>query len=150
LKATVQVNFWDTFNELSINMPDAFATNSTIQSRWKNAWFGSIGADYRFTPAWTFRGGLAFDETPTVSKYRDPRIPDNNRYWVNIGASYAINKCFSIDGAYSHIFIAKQSVNVTQASGTNAITTQPLEINTVSATYKGHADIVALSARYNF
>ncbi|MES2218807.1 MAG: outer membrane protein transport protein [Pseudomonadota bacterium] len=150
LKASVQVNFWNTFNQLSIYLPDAFATNSTLQSHWRNSWFGALGTDYRFNPVWTFRGGLAFDETPTVNGYRDPRIPDSNRVWLSLGASCKIAKNLSFDGAYTHIFFNNATVNVTQASGSNANTTVPLEVNQVQAKYKGSADIVALAVRYSF
>ncbi|MGQ3891153.1 OmpP1/FadL family transporter [Legionella sp. CNM-4043-24] len=150
LKATAQLNFWSTIQQLSIDMPEAFATNSTIPLKWKNAWFGSLGAEYHATPLWTFRGGLAYDQTPTSDTYRDPRIPDANRVWLNVGASYVVNKKISIDGAYAHIFMQNQVVNVTQASGTNPENPAPLEINQVHANYKGHADVVALALRYKF
>jgi long-chain fatty acid transport protein len=149
LKASAQMNFWHTFNQISINMPDAYATNSTIPAKWRNAWFGALGAEYRYTPCWTFRGGLAYDQTPTT-RYRDPRIPDNDRIWVNLGASYKINEAWSLDAAYSHIFIKDQTVNVTQASGSNAIAGTPLEINQVYAKYQGSADVIGLAARFNF
>lgn len=148
-KATAQLNFWDTFNHLSINMPEAFATNSTIQTKWKNAWFGSLGADYHYTPDLVLRGGVAYDETPTT-KYRDSRIPDNNRIWLNIGAGYVVTKNISIDGAYSHIFIENQTVNVTQASGTSPVGSVPLEVNQIHAKYSGSADVVAIAARISF
>lgn len=150
LAATAQLNFWNTFNHLSIYMPQAFATNSTILTKWKNSWMASVGADYRATSQWTLRGGIAYDQTPTSSTYRDPRIPDATRYWLNLGASYIMNKNFSVDGAYSHIFMLNQSVNVTQASGESINSTLPLEVNQVSAKYKGHADIIALALRYSF
>jgi len=149
LKASAQYNFWHTFNQLSINMPDAYATNSTIPTRWRNAWFGALGAEYHVTPCWIFRGGVAYDQTPTTS-YRDPRIPDNNRIWANIGASYKVNDILSFDAAYSHIFIQEQTVNVTQTSGTNALTTVPLEVNQVYAKYNGSANVIGLAARFSF
>lgn len=150
LKATAQVNFWSSFNHLSINMPDAFATNATFQTKWRNTWFGALGAEFRANPTWTFRGGVAYDQTPTVDAYREPRIPDNDRIWANIGATFHVNKCLSFDAAYSHIFIMDTSVNVTQESGTNAITTVPLEVNEVHAKYKGSADVIGVAARINF
>lgn len=149
VKASAQLNFWNSFNQLSIYMPNAFATNSTIQTHWQNAWLGALGADYRFNPAWTFRGGLAYDETPTQNTYRDPRIPDSDRIWLALGGSYKANKNFSFDGAYTHLFMRNQTVNVIQAAGTNAIA-GPLEVNTVHANYKGSADILALAVRYSF
>lgn len=150
VKASAQLNFWNSFNQLSIYMPNAFATNSTIQTHWSNAWLGALGADYRATHAWTLRGGLAYDQTPTQNTYRDPRIPDADRVWLALGASFKASKNFSFDGAYTHLFMRNQSINVTQASGTNAVSPTPLEVNQVHANYKGSADIVALAVRYSF
>jgi long-chain fatty acid transport protein len=150
VKASLQVNFWNSFNQLSIYMPQAFATNSTITTNWKNTFLGAVGADYRFDSAWTFRGGLAYDENPTSNTYRDPRIPDSDRVWLSLGASCKVNKSLTFDGGYTHIFLRNQTVNVTQASGSSATSTVPLEVNTVHANYKGSADIVALAARYSF
>lgn len=149
-KASVQVNFWDSFKQLGIDMPEAFATNSTIQTRWKNTWFGALGAEYHKNTQWTYRAGVAYDQTPTKDKFRDPRIPDSNRVWANLGASYAWSKSVSFDGAYSHIFMQNQTVNVVQASGSSANSTLPLEVNRVHANYKGHADIIALAVRYRY
>jgi long-chain fatty acid transport protein len=149
LKTTAQINFWSSFDQITISMPQAFATQSTIPFNWKNTWFAAIGAEYRATPAWTLRGGLAFDETPTTLEFRDPRIPDANRIWTNIGASYKFNQHFSIDGSYSHIFMHDQTVNVAQASGVSRTSTLPLEINQVSARYTGSADVLAIGLRYS-
>lgn len=148
-KASAQLNFWSVVNQISINMPDAFATNSTIPTNWRNAWFAALGAEFHADPAWTFRGGLAYDETPTTSD-RDPRIPDADRVWATLGLTYVYNKCLSFDAAYAYIFMQDQTVNVTESSGTNAITTVPLEVNQVSAKYHGNANIIALAMRYSF
>jgi long-chain fatty acid transport protein len=148
-KASAQLNFWNTFNQLSVNMPQAFATNITLPTKWKNSWFTALGVERHLSPAWTLRAGTAYDQTPTVG-YRDPRIPDNDRVWLNIGATYQANKHLSFDAVYSHIFIPKQTVNVTQAGGSNAITTEPLEVNQVYAQYTGSADIIGVAARFSF
>lgn len=84
------------------------------------------------------------------AKFRDPRIPDADRVWLNIGATYQVNKHVSIDGAYAHIFVQDTTVNVTQASGASATSVVPLEVNQVSANYKSSVDIVALALRYRF
>jgi long-chain fatty acid transport protein len=150
VKASAQLNFWDSFRQLSIYMPEAFANNITIQTKWKNSWLGALGADYRATSALTLRGGVAYDETPTSSTYRDPRIPDADRIWLSLGASFKANKHISLDAAYTHLFIQNQTVNVTQAIGSSATSTVPLEVNQVQASYKGSANIVALALRYSF
>ena len=131
-------------------MPNGFATNSTIQLKWSNAWLAALGADYRATSEWTFRGGVAYDETPTSDGYRDPRIPDSDRVWLTLGATYKATKHFSFDGVYAHIFMHNQTVNVTQASGSSATSTVPLEVNHVQANYKGSANIIGVAVRYSF
>jgi long-chain fatty acid transport protein len=151
VKASLQVNFWDSFNQLSIYMPQAFATNSTIQTKWKNSFLGALGADWRIVDMWTVRGGVAYDETPTRSGLRDPRIPDADRVWLTGGVTFKPCKHLSFDGVYEHLFIKDQSVNVTQGIGSSSNSAGiPLEVNTVTANYKGSADIVGLAARYSF
>lgn len=150
VKASAQANLWNCFNQLSIYMPNAFATNSTIQTHWKNAWLGALGAEYRITEKWAVRSGVAYDQTPTQDGYRDPRIPDSDRVWLTFGGSYHVNKHVSFDAAYEHIFMKNQTVNVTQATGDSANSTLPLEVNQVQASYKGSADIVGVAARYSF
>lgn len=149
VKASLQVTFWDSFKNIDINMPEAFATNSIIQTQWRNSWFGALGAEFRATPKWTVRGGLAYDETPTIG-YRDPRIPDSDRIWASLGATYHITKQASLDAAYAHIFMQSQTVDVTQATGTNNVSTTPLEVNSLYARYTGSANILALALRYKF
>lgn len=150
IKASAQLNFWNSFKHLSVNAPDAFGQNSTIQAHWQNTWLLAFGADYRLSCDWTLRAGVAFDQTPTQNQYRDPRIPDSNRTWATGGFTYRINQCFSMDGAYEHIFAQNQRVNVTQASGSSATSTLPLEVNQVSARYQSSVNIVAFAIRYQF
>jgi len=148
VKGSAQVNFWKSFNQLGVYMPDAFATNSTIQTHWKNSWLASIGTDYRYNHKWTLRTGVAYDETPTQSAYRDARIPDSDRVWLAGGFTFNFNQRLSLDGTYTHLFIRNQSINVTQALGSSVNSTAPLEVNHASADYKGSADIVGLAVRY--
>lgn len=149
IKATAQINFWNSLEQLTISMPQAFATQTTIPFKWKNTLFAALGAEYRATPAWTLRGGLAWDETPTSLDFREPRIPDANRIWANTGVSWQYNQHVSIDGAFSHIFMQKQTVNVIQSGGVSRTSTLPLEVNQVSAIYKGSANIIAIGLRYS-
>ena len=93
---------------------------------------------------------MAYDQTPTQNAYRDPRIPDTNRIWLSVGASYKANNHLSFDGAYTHFILQNQTVNVVQADGQSINSTVPLEVNTVHAKFSGSADIVALGVRYGF
>ncbi|CAM2923705.1 long chain fatty acid transporter [Legionella steigerwaltii] len=149
LKATAQVTFWDYLGDIVVSTPDAFETVYTVPMKWHNTFFGSLGADYRYNSSLTVRGGFAWDQSPINSENRTPLIPDSDQYWLNFGLTYLVNNHFSIDGAYSHIFIHKQSVNVTQVNEFIPDMTAPLEINQVSADYKGSENIFSLGLRYS-
>lgn len=55
---------------------------------WKDSNRYAFGATYNLSPAWTIRGGIAKDETPTV-EHVTASIPDSSRHWYSLGASYA-------------------------------------------------------------
>ncbi|WP_440682648.1 OmpP1/FadL family transporter [Cysteiniphilum halobium] len=149
VRGTVQYTMWSTLDRLTIDMPGAYATSSSIHLGWKNSWLFSLGTDYKITPHWSVRTGVAYDQTPTVSETRDARMPDSNRIWVTLGGTYHVNNHFSIDAVYEHIFMLNQSINVTEYSGSN--TNVPnIEQNKVSADYRGFADIIGLALRYKF
>lgn len=149
VRGTVQYTMWGTLDKLTIDTPGGYSTSSTIQLGWKNSWLFSLGTDYKITPHWSVRTGVAYDQTPTVSETRDARMPDTNRIWVTFGGTYHVNDHFSIDAVYEHIFMLNQSINVTEYTGSNAHVPN-IEQNKVSADYRGFADIFGLALRYKF
>ncbi|MFT4058135.1 MAG: outer membrane protein transport protein [Legionella sp.] len=146
LKGGFQVNFWNRLNVLTIETPNAFEMENKIPMRWRNTWFAAIGADYRYNSSWTARTGFAFDQTPTRDTRRDPRIPDQDRFWLNFGLSYAMKNNLSIDGAYSHVFMNDKRVSVIQLN--RGLFSNSTEVNVVDAKYKGSNDVVSLALRY--
>ncbi|USQ13019.1 outer membrane protein transport protein [Legionella lytica] len=145
VKATAQVSFWNGMNRFRIETPNGFNQISTGPMKWRDAWFGALGVDYRVNPSWVARGGVAYDETPVSKRFNDPRFPDADRVVLNFGLSYMINKYLSLDGAYSHIFMNDQRLHATQVAFGGA---GVQEVNQVSAKYKGSGDVVALAVRY--
>ena len=71
--------------------------------RYANTWTLTAGVDYYYDQNWTFRLGGGWDESPTHKPERRTfRIPDNDRWWMSVGASYAKNN-WQIDMAYAHM-----------------------------------------------
>jgi long-chain fatty acid transport protein len=64
---------------------------------YRDGWFVSAGGEYRINPAWTTRAGLAYELSPITTQNRSPRLPDNNRIWATLGASYAWSDQLSFD-----------------------------------------------------
>ena len=71
----------------------------------------SLGADYKLTDRVTVRGGVAYDQSPVSDKFRTARLPDEDRYWIAIGGTYAVTDAISIDAGYTHIFVKDASID---------------------------------------
>lgn len=99
---------WTRFKEFTMTSeyPMAPFNDKTAEYRWHNTWTVSLGADWYYNDTWTFRAGVAYDQSPaTDGNYRTTRIPDQSRYWVSLGTTYNINKNSRIDVGYAHLFM---------------------------------------------
>ena len=104
----------------------------------EDGWFFSLGGEYKYDPNWTFRAGLGYEISPTTDEHRSMRLPDADRIWASIGASYNWNERLSIDAGYSHLFVTDAPVDETTAGIRYA------------GTAEGSADIISLGVRYKF
>lgn len=96
-------NTWSQFQELK-------ATGSNGQTLFhkhegfRDAYRMALGTTYSYDDNWTFRTGVAFDQSPVPAQNRSISIPDQNRTWLSLGTTYAFNKDASVDVgiAYMH------------------------------------------------
>ena len=101
----------------------------------------ALGADYQYDHQWTFRGGVAYDETPTSDQFRTARIADEDRIWLAIGASYQVSDRLTIDAGYTHIFIDDPKIDETLDLPLN---------QRLRGQYEGSVDILSVQARWLF
>ena len=109
--------------------------------RYKNTWTLSGGLDYYYCKNLTFRLGAAWDQSPTNgAERRTIRIPDSDRWWMSVGASYMKNN-WQVDVGYAHL-IAKTS----KALEDNSAIAPP-----VHAKYKNtQSNIIGAQIQYKF
>ena len=137
---------WSTFKEVRIafadGRPDAVRT-----SNFRDAYAVAVGADYDVSPHWTARGGLHFDTTPTVDGFRDTTVPDADRLWLGLGASYHLSEALSLDLAFNHVFFRDTTLELTRSffEGTPLATT--VHINSDVSTV---VNTVAVDFRWRF
>lgn len=136
---------WSRFRDLVVNFDSGRAPSITEQ-RWRDSWFFSAGAEYHWNERLTFRGGVAYDQTPVQTAERTPRIPDNDRYWLSVGASYQVMPNVILTGGYSHIFASDARVSLQDPGPAN---TNLLRGN-LDATYRASVDIVTAQLRFAF
>ena len=70
------------------------ATNKTSpEYHWKDSWLFSVGADYDINQQVTVRGGVGYEISPVDDdKYRSATIPDTDRLWLSLGATWHASK----------------------------------------------------------
>ncbi len=131
---------WSRFEDLKINFENPNQPTTVTPEKWDDVFRYALGVSYTPVSEWTFRAGTSYEETPIASAdHRTPRIPDNNRYWLSIGASYSPFEHLNIDFAYSHIFMHNSEINNTDSLG-----------HTLKGTFSTDADIVSAQARWVF
>ena len=110
---------------------------------WKDTDFFSIGAEFDLSDAFTIRGGVAQDESPTNDTHRTPRLPDADRMLYSIGASWNLSESLSIDAAFQRINIDSPTINlpVDAAAGNTS---------TLVGSFSGHANLYGVSMQYRF
>jgi len=84
----------------------------TLPFQYQDGWFFALGAEYQASQRLTLRGGVAYEISPITDQVRTPRLPDNDRFWTSVGATWVIAPGFSADLAYTHIFVQDTSINV--------------------------------------
>jgi len=105
LLADVAWTGWSSVEELRVVRPDGTTVSSTPE-HWRDTWRFALGASYRVNDAWTFKFGVAFDESAVPDSTRTPRLPDTDRTWVALGARYDTGDRFVLDVGYAHLFSA--------------------------------------------
>lgn len=104
---------WSLFDELRVNFdsPALAPRPSVTTTNWKDNYRYSIGVTYAPKTNWTYRLGLAYDQTPIRNaQYRTPRIPDGNRTWTALGVGYRISEKMSFDLGYAYLFVSDPKI----------------------------------------
>lgn len=136
LSADVSWTRWNRFKTLSIKSKGG-TFDLDKPENWHNTLRYGLGLDYQYNDTWTFRGGIAYDETPISNEFRTARIPGEDRKWVSLGASYKVSDEFIIDAAYTHMFLNDPKINELDSNG-----------YVLSGDYDASVDMLGLQLRW--
>jgi len=139
LLADVTFTHWSKIDTVNI-ITASGATLDTLAFKFDDTWRVSVGANYHYSEKWTFKGGVAWDQTPVQDQYRTVRLPDNDRTWLALGAKFNVSPTAAIDFGYTHLFLSDASINNTKV-GAGGLT------STVVGTFEGSVDV--LSVQYS-
>lgn len=131
---------WSLFDRLVV-VDDTGTVRQNVNEDWHDTIFASLGAEYKHSDAWTFRGGVAYDEGAVDTDTRTFRIPESDRFWTSLGASFAFSPMASLDMSYTHIFARDSRVLEDD---------QPATAGTVAGTFDAGVDIATVGVSFKF
>ncbi|HFD6681042.1 TPA: long-chain fatty acid transporter FadL [Providencia alcalifaciens] len=111
LHYSVSYTGWSTFKDLTAYRKSDGKELFHKPENFDDAWRLALGTTYFYDDNWTFRTGIAYDESPVPSKYRSISIPDQDRYWLTAGTTYAFNKDASVDLGIAYMYGKKVNIN---------------------------------------
>lgn len=100
--------------------PGSTPPTRTLDFGYWDTTFASIGAEYRYNEKLTLRGGLATDQIPVtddIRDVRDVRVPDIDRKWLSLGATYRASESAEYGFGFTHLFLNEPEVSLVSATG---------------------------------
>ena len=134
---------WSLFDDLTV-VSDSGTTLQSVDESWDDTWFFAVGAEYKHSDAWTFRGGLAYDQSAVDTDHRTFRIPETDRIWTSLGASYNINPATSIDMNYTYIHAMDSRIDENFATAGGAVT------GNVQGEFDANVNIATVGVNFKF
>ena len=142
LMADYQSTGWSSLHDVTIKRASGTVVGSE-PFHWDDTDFFSIGAEFDISDAFTIRGGVAQDESPTNDTHRTPRLPDADRMLYSIGATWNMSESLSIDAAFQRITIENPTINL-------AVEAAAGNTSTLVGEFDGHANLFGVSMQYRF
>jgi long-chain fatty acid transport protein len=102
---------WSRAGTQAIVGPAGLPINA-LPLNYEDGYFYSLGAEYWFTPRIALRAGVAYEESPITDEVRTPRLPDNDRVWLSLGATYRWSEKLSFDASFTHIFVKDTPIGI--------------------------------------
>ncbi len=133
LLGTVEWTNWSLLENFTVRYAGGQDSN---RYAWKDGWLFSAGAEYDVSPTLTFRMGYAYEISPVTDTHRGTRVPDNDRHWLSVGASWKPDDWLTLHIGYSHLFVKDARVSIAAQT----------PLTGLRATYRNHVNIIAVSA----
>lgn len=139
---------WSSFKEIRIRHADG-SPDAVQPQNWEDTLRFSLGLSYAASEAWTLRAGLAYDESPVPGReHRTPRIPDNDRRWLALGASYRPAPGISLDFGLARLFLSDAAIRDTEPT-TGGLAGAPIG-NTLDGRYGNRVDLLSAQLSWSF
>lgn len=117
-----------------------------IVENWQDTISYAVGTEYQLNPQWTLRSGYAFDESPVEDQYRTARVPDNDREWLTLGATFTLNNHWSFDGSFGYLLMDDSQLDEVNRD----LNDEPTGRDRLTGEYRIDAFVVSLQTNYRW
>ncbi len=131
---------WRSLKEIRIQFDNPVQADTAEDYSWGESWFYTVGGEYALNDRFTLRAGVARDESPVSYAHRTPRMPDQDRNWYSLGATWAATPNLEISASYVRVDLADDPQVDLLSSSRSRLT----------GVYDGGVDIFGIAAQYRF
>ena len=137
---------WSRFEELRIRLANGLPDIVT-EENWDDTLTLSLGVNYQVNNRWTIRAGYAHDESPVPDEFRTVRIPDSDRDWLTLGASFTSAGGMTVDFGFAHL--SGDDAPISETTVIAGPPTSPVVVSSgLVGTYEGSANIFGIQLQW--
>jgi long-chain fatty acid transport protein len=142
LNATYQWTDWSRFQTIAVKFGNPLQAPVVETENYQDASFVAIGGSFAVSDSLTLRAGAAYDQSPVQQAFRDLRLPDSDRYWLTVGATYEITPGLALTGAYKRLIVGDLMLDHSEALA-------PGVVNTVTGGTALSVDVLAVELSFS-
>ncbi|MCG6874570.1 MAG: outer membrane protein transport protein [Betaproteobacteria bacterium] len=135
---------WDTIQNLTLvrtSGPLAGTNASNTALNFKTSWRVGGGIEYEVSQPVLLRAGIAYDKSPVQDEFRTPRLPDNDRTWLSVGARFKPSPNWWFDVGYTYIWVN---------DGPSQLMPNTIPPGNLVGNYKSNINILGAQASFKF
>ncbi|MDW4498779.1 outer membrane protein transport protein [Sulfitobacter sp. D35] len=107
---------WSAFGDTVVSYDNGLPT-TTVRNGWDDKTYVALGLGYQYNSDIKFRGGFAYDPTPTPDDVRNPRAPNADRLYIGAGVSWQAREDLQIDFSWAHTFFDTAKIDLDNGNG---------------------------------
>ncbi|EHH3079102.1 outer membrane protein transport protein [Vibrio vulnificus] len=138
---------WSSFEKLEAHMETA-GTQMVKEEHWEDNYRFAVGATYQLQPKLALRTGIAYDTSAVSDKNRTITIPETDRTWLSVGATYDWTQNFTLDAGFTYITAKDAPIKESRGYTTDQ-TAEDIAGQFVGET-TGNVWLIGVQANYRF
>ncbi len=108
---------WSRFGKVDVQINSSDPTSLTANANYNDTWHVALGTQYRYSPKWTFSGGIAYDSSAVDDANRSVTVPMGQIWGFALGAQYAITPSLTLGAAYEFAWLGDMPSNQVRGIG---------------------------------